>query len=305
MPLRKFVSLVHLPGRSHDEPRDYGIWSILFGITALVLLLLTGWHFGTPYFVPLLDGGALAERERENARLSEQLRALNQLDGTLETQIRTLSVRAADISTIVHGPDGPGPVGGSTVSTSSMSSIEATGPPGPPGSAIREIGVKIDRLLIDTRAELASLQSIEAQSRENDQYWSNIPVVSPVSGPVSRSFGSSRNLLSDEQRVHGGLDIAASRDEPVRATADGVVSRIGVNASLGRYVDIAHQNGYTTRYGHLSKVLAERRKQVKRGEIIGLVGMTGKTNGYHIHYEIHREGRILDPSTWLFPDPGP
>ena len=301
MPLRRFVSLIHLPGSSHDDPREFGIWSILFGFTVLVLLLLTGWHFGATYLVSLVDGGALAERERENARLSEQLRALNQLDGTLETQIRTLTERADNISTIVHGTDAPGPVGGSTVSTSYMSTIKTTGSP---GAAIREIGGKIDLLLIEARAELASLQSIEAQSRENERYWRDIPVVSPVSGPVSRSFGSSRNLLSDEQRVHGGLDIAAPRDEPVRATADGVVSRTGVNASLGRYVEIVHQNGYTTRYGHLSKVLAERRKQVKRGEIIGLVGMTGKTNGYHIHYEIHHEGRILDPSTWFFPDQG-
>ena len=268
----------------------------------LVLLLLTGWHFGAPYLVSLLDNGALAERERENARLSEQMRTLNQLDGTLETQIGTLTKRAENISTIVHGTNAPGPVGGSTVSTSSMSTIEAIGSP---VAAIREIGGKIDLMLIEARAELASLQSIEAQSRENEQYWRDIPVVSPVSGSVSRSFGSSRNLLSDEERVHGGLDLAAPRDEPVRATAAGVVSRTGVNASLGRYVDIAHQKGYTTRYGHLSKVLAERRKQVKRGEIIGLVGKTGKTNGYHIHYEIHHEGRILDPSIWFFPDQGP
>ncbi len=302
MPLRRFVSLIHLPGSSLNDPKIFGIWSILFGITVLVLLFLTGWHFSASYHVTLLDDGALAERERENARLSEQLRALHQLDDTLERQIWSLTERAENISTIVHGTDAPGPVGGSVVSTSSMSTIEATGSP---GAAIREIGGKIDLLLIEVRAELASLQSIEAQSRENEQYWRDIPVVSPVSGPVSRSFGSSRNLLSDELRVHGGLDIAASRDEPVRATADGVVSRTGVNASLGRYVDIAHQNGYTTRYGHLSKVLPKRRKQVKREEIIGLVGKTGKTSGYHIHYEIHHTGRILDPSTWFFPDPGP
>ncbi|MDE2728053.1 MAG: M23 family metallopeptidase, partial [Gemmatimonadota bacterium] len=63
-------------------------------------------------------------------------------------------------------------------------------------------------------------------------------------------------------------------------------------------------NGYVTRYGHLSEVLVERRKRVERGEIIGMVGMTGKTSGYHIHYEVHHEGRILDPSTWFFPERG-
>ncbi len=304
MPLRRFISLIHLPGRSHVGPRAFGGWSFLAGITVLVLLLLVGWHFGTPYLLTLLDNGSLAEREAENARLSEQLRALHQLDGSLETQIRTLSERAVDISTIVHGSNTPGPVGGTGGPSASASSMSTTEAYSSPGEAVREIGGRIDRLLIEAREELASLRSVEAQSRENETYWHGIPVVSPVRGPVSRYFGSSRNLLSDEPRVHGGLDIAAPRDEPVRATADGVVSRTGVNTSLGRYVDITHQNGYTTRYGHLSEVLVARGKRMKRGEIIGLVGKTGKTNGYHIHYEIHHEGRILDPSTSFFPAQG-
>ena len=301
MPMRRFVSLVHLPGSSRDHPREFGIWSILFGTAVLALLLLSGWHFGGPYLLSLLDEGALAERERENARLSEQLEALHQLDGTLEAQIRTLTDRAEDINTIVRGPATSRTGGVLTGSSTAMADLEE---PDSPDAAIRRIGGHIDQLLADARAELASLRSIEAQSRENETFWQGIPVVSPVRGPVSRSFGSSRNLLSDELRVHGGLDIAAPRDEPVRATADGVVSRTGVNASLGRYVDITHQDGYRTRYGHLSEVLTERRKRVKRGEIIGLVGKTGKTDGYHIHYEIHHNGRILDPSTWFFPGNG-
>ena len=298
---RRLVSFIHMPANAQDDPREYGLWPILAGIAAVVLLMLAGWHFGAPYVITLLDGGALAERERENTRLQDQMRALHALDGTLESQIRALSERAADIGKIVHGPDAPGPVAGAVDSASSQASIEWSEPP---DAAVRRIGGRIDRMLSEARAELASLQSIEAKSRQDETYWHGIPIVSPVRGPVSRSFGSSRNLLSDDHRVHGGLDIAADKDEPVRATAFGVVSRTGVNASLGRYVDITHQNGYVTRYGHLSEVLVERRKRVERGEIIGLVGMTGKTSGYHIHYEIHHEGRILDPSTWLFPDRG-
>ncbi len=299
MTRRRLVSFIHMPANAKDDPREYGILSILAGLSALVLLMLAGWHFGAPYVITLMDGGSLAERERENARLQDQMRALHALDGTLESQISTLSERAADISKIVHGPDAPSPVAGAVDSASSQATIAWLESP---GAAVRRIGGRIDRLLVETRAELASLQSIEAKSREDETYWHGIPIVSPVRGPVSRSFGSSRNLLSDDQRVHSGLDIAANRDEPVRATAFGVVSRTGVSASLGRYVDITHQNGYVTRYGHLSEVLVERRKRVERGEIIGRVGMTGKTSGYHIHYEIHHEGRVLDPSTWIFPE---
>lgn len=298
---RRSISFIHMPASARNDPRERGIWWILACISCLLLLMLGGWHFGAPYVIPLLDGGTLAERERENARLRDQMRALHELDGTLESQIRTLSERAADIGKIVHGPEAAGPAAEAADPPSAQPAIEWSESP---DAALGRISGRIDRLLIETRAELASLQSIEAKSREDETYWHGIPVVSPVRGPVSRSFGSSRGLLSDDQRVHGGLDIAANRSDPVRATAFGVVSRTGVNANLGRYVDITHRNGYLTRYGHLSEVLVRRGKRVKRGEVIGLVGMTGKTNGYHIHYEVHHEGRILDPSTSFFPDRG-
>ena len=301
---RKFVSFVHLPANARKEAREYGLLPVLAGVAVLVLLMLAGWHMGASFLTTLLNDGALTERERENIRLREQVIALHELDGAIESRIENLSERAADIDKIVHGPDAPGPPGTAAVPEES--------PPAPasiewsesPGEAISRIGGRIDRLLDETRAELASLRPVEAASRTDEAFWRGIPIVSPVPGPVSRPFGTSRNLLSDEVRVHGGLDIAANANEPVRATAYGVVTRTGVNASLGRYVDINHQNGYVTRYGHLSEVMVENRQRVKRGEVIGLVGMTGKTSGYHIHYEVHHEGRILDPSTWFFPERG-
>ena len=298
---RRLISIIHMPASARDDLREYGLLPTLAGIAVLVLLMLGIWHFVASHVMARMDDGALVERERENKQLRAQLQALHELDGALESQILTLSERASDIGKIVHGTDETGLVAGSANPPSSQVFIEWSESP---GAAIGRIGGKIDRMLAETRAELASLRSIEEKAGANETYWRGIPAVLPVRGPVSRSFGSSRDLLSEDQRVHGGLDIAANRDEPVRATAYGVVSRTGVNASLGRYVDIDHQNGYVTRYGHLSEVLVERRKRVKRGEVIGLVGQTGKTRGYHIHYEVHHEGRILDPSTWLFPVQG-
>lgn len=301
---RKFVSFVHLPANARHESREYSLLPVLAGLAVLVLLLLAGWHIGASYLTTLMDDGALTERERENNRLREQLSALHELDGTIESRIENLSERAADIDKIVHGPDAPGPHDPAAGAEESPPAHTSIGWSESPAAAIERIGGRIDRLLDETRAELASLRSVETASRADEAFWRGIPIISPVQGPVSRPFGTSRNLLSDEVRVHGGLDIAANKNEPVRATAYGVVSRTGVNANLGRYVDINHQNGYVTRYGHLSEVLVASRTRVKRGEVIGLVGMTGKTSGYHIHYEIHHEGRILDPSTWFFPERG-
>jgi len=280
-------------------PRVIARAQLILGSIGALLLMIVFWNFGIPYFAALFDEGRLASQESENQQLLVQLEALRKINQNLEDQIAQLTEREAGIRQMLYRADVPnvsGAVAGDAApSVDSYTSLYM---------AIEGTDRKVDRLLSDTRYQLASLQLIERQSETDERFWYDIPVVSPVSGPVTRAFGSSRHLLSDINRFHGGIDIAAPKDEPVRATAAGVVTRTGANYSLGRYVDITHGNGYMTRYGHLSQILVSRKSLVERGHIIGHVGKTGKTDGYHVHYEIHHNGRVLDPSFWVFPEKG-
>jgi len=126
----------------------------------------------------------------------------------------------------------------------------------------------------------------------------------PWAGPlttlrVSSPYGL-RRMHPILRRVlpHTGVDYAAARGTPVHATADGVVSSAGDRGGYGNMVEIQHPNGYTTRYAHLSRIATGVRggKALKQGELLGYVGMTGQATGPHLHYEVRRNGRAVDPA---------
>jgi murein DD-endopeptidase MepM/ murein hydrolase activator NlpD len=99
--------------------------------------------------------------------------------------------------------------------------------------------------------------------------------------------------------MHTGLDLHGATGDPVRATADGTVVAAGWNGGYGRVVDIDHHNGLSTRYGHLSSVEVRVGQPVKRGQVVGKVGSTGRSTGPHLHYETRLKGEAVDPQKFL------
>ncbi|OAG28022.1 M23 family metallopeptidase [Thermodesulfatator autotrophicus] len=122
-----------------------------------------------------------------------------------------------------------------------------------------------------------------------------IPIGKPVKGYISSYYGYRRDPFTKKRAFHSGIDLVARYGAPVRATADGVVYQVGYTRALGRYVKIRHAHGFMTVYGHLRKYVVKRGEQIKKGEIIGYVGNTGRSTGPHVHYEIRRWGRSLNP----------
>ncbi|MBW3628091.1 MAG: M23 family metallopeptidase [Gemmatimonadetes bacterium] len=115
---------------------------------------------------------------------------------------------------------------------------------------------------------------------------------------VTSAFGS-RRMHPILQRIlpHAGVDYGARTGTPVRATADGVIALAGRSGGYGNLVEVQHPNGYSTRYAHLSGFGpgVRRSRWVRQGEVIGFVGMTGLATGPHLHYEVRRDGRAVDP----------
>jgi len=107
---------------------------------------------------------------------------------------------------------------------------------------------------------------------------------------VTSSFAEARGA-----RRHQGLDLAAAKGTPVRATADGVVTVAGRSGDWGRLVVIEHGGGWETRYAHLSHIRVERGERVARGQEIGTVGRSGNATGDHLHYEVRHADQPLDP----------
>ncbi len=127
-----------------------------------------------------------------------------------------------------------------------------------------------------------------------------IPTLWPVRGQITGGFGERMDPLSGEEAVHTGVDISAPKGTEVESTGDGVVVEAGRHESgFGNEIIIDHGDGITTKYAHLSEVDVVAGQEVKRGEVIGAVGMTGKSTGPHLHYEVRVNSTPVNPAKFL------
>ena len=129
--------------------------------------------------------------------------------------------------------------------------------------------------------------------------FEKVPLGKPCRGYISSYYGYRRDPFTGRRAFHSGIDIVGRYGAPVRATADGVVWRVGYTRGLGRYVKIKHKHGFMTVYGHLRKFVVKRGERVKKGDIIGYLGNTGRSTGPHLHYEVRRWGRSLNPLRFI------
>jgi murein DD-endopeptidase MepM/ murein hydrolase activator NlpD len=121
------------------------------------------------------------------------------------------------------------------------------------------------------------------------------PSIWPAHGWLSGTFGGRADPFTGERGFHRGLDISLEKGSPVYATADATVRSAEFTGDYGNLVVLQHGFGLSTRYGHLSKILVGPGQTVKRGDVIGLVGSTGRSTGSHLHYEILVNGQLLNP----------
>ena len=129
------------------------------------------------------------------------------------------------------------------------------------------------------------------------------PSMWPAYGWLSSGMGPRRDPVTGGVDYHAGLDIAGERGQPVYATASGTVREVGYQGAYGNLIVIDHGFGLESRYGHLLKFLVKPGAKVQRGDIIGQVGATGRATGYHLHYEVTANGRLINPLQLLTQKP--
>jgi murein DD-endopeptidase MepM/ murein hydrolase activator NlpD len=146
------------------------------------------------------------------------------------------------------------------------------------------------------------LDRIEVDLDEQMRRTAATPAISPVRGILTSAYGVREDPVSGEQAVHRAVDLSTAPGQPVVATADGIVVRAERSGRLGNAVVIAHGYGFTTRYGHLARYKVGAGQRVKRGDVIGFVGNTGRTTGYHLHYEVLADGTRVNPLVYILDD---
>jgi murein DD-endopeptidase MepM/ murein hydrolase activator NlpD len=166
---------------------------------------------------------------------------------------------------------------------------------------------QLNNLSLRIAYQTKSFTEITDMVKNKEKLLKAIPAIQPVSNKnlnrVASGFGYRVDPLYKDYRLHAGLDFAAPSGTPIYATADGVVQAAGFNTDgYGNKVVINHGYGYQTLYGHMVRVKARAGQRVKRGEVIGYIGSTGKSTGPHCHYEVIKRGTKVDPVYYFYND---
>jgi murein DD-endopeptidase MepM/ murein hydrolase activator NlpD len=242
-----------------------------------------------------------ARLAQENARLEQQLDELNGRLANLADTLTRISQRDTRIRVLANlEPIDPqvqaAGIGGPTVG----------GVEGEIGSAMRRTSeVRVDLNALIRRANLLASSFKEAADSlsVHSARLAATPSIMPTQGWLSSAFSSMRSHpILHVARPHEGIDVTAPMGTPIEAPAAGLVRDAGWEAGYGNTIVIDHGFGTVTKFAHCSKILVREGQRVSRGQRIALVGNTGLATGPHLHYEVHVDGRPVDPLRYVLPE---
>lgn len=174
---------------------------------------------------------------------------------------------------------------------------------------VTEVSKNIDVLNKQLVIQSKSLDDIVISAKEKDKMLTHLPAIQPVANKdlqrLASGFGMRMHPILKIGKMHNGLDFSAHVGTPIYATGDGKVSMAERQGGYGNVVKINHGYGYETLYAHMSKFKVRNGQSVKRGDVIGYVGNTGLSTGPHLHYEIHKDGKEIDPVSYFYQDISP
>ncbi len=252
----------------------------------LAFFTIGGMFAAAAFFNTSFDRGELDQVRSENA----SLRSVNQ---GFETSIRDLENQVTDYQQRIHKL---AIVAGLTeLSPSAEAGIGGTEPLDDEAEMGDQL-VVLESMLLEMND---GMQLLERKLDERHLLISATPAVSPVRGLLTSGFGYRSDPFTSKRAFHRGVDIVAPAGKEVVATGDGVVTRAGRSQGLGNAVYISHGFGLVTRYGHMSEILVKLGQRVQRGDLIGLVGATGRATGTHVHYEVYLDGRAVNPLGYI------
>jgi murein DD-endopeptidase MepM/ murein hydrolase activator NlpD len=177
-------------------------------------------------------------------------------------------------------------------------------------SRLAEFSPETNFLYSSTRSKLENLKykvdfdydthsDLLEQVNLKESLFRNTPSIYPTYGRISDGYGWRKHPITKNRTFHYGLDFGNKTGTPIYATADGIVESVKNKKLMGKYIVLTHKFGYQTGYGHLQKVLIKVGEDVKRGQIIALMGNSGRSTGIHLHYEVLRYNKYRNPYDYL------
>jgi murein DD-endopeptidase MepM/ murein hydrolase activator NlpD len=165
---------------------------------------------------------------------------------------------------------------------------------------ISEIKSGLDWLSQQSKLESQILDELSAVAEKKAVQWASTPSIWPVKGSITSRFGPRVSPFTGKKALHAGLDIGARKGTEIRSPASGKVVVAAYDGRMGKFIRIDHGYGIETTYGHLSKIHVKYGDRVHRGDLIGLVGSTGKfSTGPHLHYQVAVNDKVVDPIHYI------
>ncbi len=170
---------------------------------------------------------------------------------------------------------------------------------------IKETNQRVDQIAKQITIQSKSLDEVATLAKEKEKLLAAIPAIQPVQNKDLKRMASGYGMRSDPftkvRKMHRGMDFSAPRGTPIFATGDGVVTRADNRSSgYGNHIRIEHGYGYKTLYGHLYKYNVRKGQKVKRGDVIGFVGSTGRSQAPHLHYEVFKDEKRINPINFYY-----
>lgn len=292
--------------------RHYGAFAT-FILSGLVAAFVGGaFFFGTRYApppvivkVPTASAAEFRQLRKQRkaidnaiAEAEAGLDALSQRVGTLQAHVTRLNALGERIVTmILLDPDefdfaNPPGQGGPIATSDAASGGETV--------TVQELTASLRTLAEELSDREVKLRAVETTLMERFLDARVYPTGRPVrEGWISSLFGQRRDPISGRRAKHEGMDFAGAKGSDVMAVAAGVVTHAGPRQGYGNMVELAHGDGYVTRYAHNSENLVQVGETVRRGETVALMGSTGRSTGAHVHFEVHKDGQPVDPRPFV------
>ncbi len=302
MPKRRWTILLVPQGSGQSRAVELSWGAVKLGGAVMVVLAVAAVLLGSATMSRRVDLSRTARLEDENARLAQELGELHARLTTLSDTISRISKRDGKIRLLANlEPINP------QVQAAGIGGPAAPPSPGSLGTPLlrKAADVRVDVNALIRRANLlaSSFSAAEDSLAAHSQRLAATPSIMPTQGWLSSAFSAMReHPILHVARPHEGIDVSAPMGTPIEAPAAGVVRSTGWEAGYGNTIEIDHGFGIVTRFAHTSRILVHQGEHVQRGQRIALVGNTGLTTGPHLHYEVHVNGKPVDPLRYVMPE---
>lgn len=275
------------------------VWYFWAGLILITGLLFASSFLASAFLSDRVDEIELARLQSENEQLSQKYEELRWSLSETDIRYNELVQKEIALRQVFGLPEiniderqlGVGGPSGLSVATMSETAKMAYA-----------TEKEVDRLLRLSSFELEKYAEVETGLIELEDRLRHTPSIWPTRGWLSRGYGMKDDPFTGYRRLHRGIDISNNTGTPIIAPAAGRVKTVMTDRGMGKMIVIDHGYGFISRYGHLSSIGVKRGQKVSRGDIIGLMGSTGYSTGPHLHYEVWRNGKVLNARNFILND---